>query len=58
MFIETALRDTQNSTGGQVTRNVGQCIEARGGAVGWGTVLQAGRSRILFSMGLLEFFID
>jgi hypothetical protein len=31
---------------------------ARGGAVGWGTVLQAGRSRIRFPMVSLEFFID
>ena len=27
-------------------------------AVGWGTVLQAGRSRVRSSMGSLEFFID
>ena len=31
---------------------------ALGGAVGWGTVLQAGRSRIRFPMVSLEFFID
>jgi hypothetical protein len=31
---------------------------ARGGAVGWGTALQAGRSRIRFPMLSLEFFID
>jgi hypothetical protein len=31
---------------------------ARGGAVGWGTALQAGRSRVRFPMVLLEFFID
>ena len=30
----------------------------RGGAVGWGTVLQAGRSRVQFPMVSLEFFID
>jgi hypothetical protein len=30
---------------------------ARGGAVGWGTVLQAGRSRVRFSLGSLGFFI-
>jgi hypothetical protein len=30
----------------------------RGGAVGWGTVLQAGRSRVRFQMVALEFFID
>ena len=31
---------------------------ARGGAVGWGTALQAGRSRIRFPMVSLDFFID
>jgi hypothetical protein len=31
---------------------------ARGGALGWGTALQAGRSRIRFPMSSLEFFID
>jgi len=31
---------------------------ARGGAVGRGTALQAGRSRIRFPMVSLEFFID
>ena len=30
----------------------------RGAAVGWGTVLQAGRSRVRFPMVSLEFFID
>ena len=30
----------------------------RGSAVGWGTVLQARRSRVRFPMVLLEFFID
>jgi len=30
----------------------------RGGAVGWGTALQVGRSRVRFPMMLLEFFID
>ena len=29
-----------------------------GGAVGWGTALQVGRSRVWFPMVLLEFFID
>ena len=29
-----------------------------GGAVGWGTALQVGRSRVLFPMVSLEFFID
>ena len=31
---------------------------ARGGTVGWGTALQAGRSRVRFPMVSLEFFID
>ena len=31
---------------------------ASGGAVGWGTALQAGRSHVRFPMLLLEFFID
>ena len=30
----------------------------RGGAVGWGTALQAGRSRVRFPMVSLDFFID
>ena len=30
----------------------------RGGAVGWGTAVQAGRSRVRFPMVSLEFFID
>ena len=31
---------------------------ARGSALGWGTALQAGRSRVRFPMTSLEFFID
>ena len=31
---------------------------ARGGAVGWGTALQVGRSRFRFPMVSLDFFID
>jgi hypothetical protein len=31
---------------------------ARGGVVGWGTMLQAGRSRIRFRMKSLDFSID
>jgi len=31
---------------------------ARAGAVGWGTALQAGRSRVQFPMVSLDFFID
>ena len=31
---------------------------ARGGAVGWGTALQAGRTRVRFPMLSLEFFIQ
>jgi len=33
-------------------------VETCDGAVGWGTALQAGRSRVLFSMVPLEFFVD
>jgi hypothetical protein len=33
-------------------------IGARGGAVGWGTALQAGRSRVRFQIMSLGFFID
>jgi hypothetical protein len=33
-------------------------VQARGGTVGWGTALQAGRSRVRFPMVSLEFFID
>ena len=33
-------------------------VQACGGTVGWGTVLQAGRSQIRFPMVSLEFFID
>jgi hypothetical protein len=33
-------------------------LGARGGAVGWGTALQAGRSWVRFQMLSLEFFID
>ena len=34
------------------------CHRVRGGAVGRGTALQAGRSRVRFPMAPLEFFID
>jgi hypothetical protein len=33
-------------------------VGARGGAVGWGTALQVGRSRVRFPMISLKFFID
>ena len=33
-------------------------LGAHGGAVGWGMALQAGRSRVRFSMVSMEFFID
>jgi hypothetical protein len=33
-------------------------LGARGGAVGWGTALQVGRSRVRFPIVLLEFFND
>jgi hypothetical protein len=36
----------------------GKKKEARGGAVGWGTALQTGTSRVRFQMVSLEFFID
>ena len=32
--------------------------EVRGGAVGWGSALQVGRSRVRFPIVSLEFFID
>ena len=42
----------------QVHHNCHQETGARSGAVGWGTALQAGRSRVRFPMVSLEFFID
>ena len=50
----------------QVLEDVTPCIVividvsggARGGAVGWGTEVQAGRSRVRFPTVSLEFFID
>jgi len=33
-------------------------LRARGGAVGWGTTLLAGRSRVRFPIVSLEFFVD
>ena len=33
-------------------------LGTRDGAVGWGTALQAGRSRVRFPMVALEFYID
>ena len=36
----------------------GYHIGVRSGAVGWGTALQVGRSRVRFRMVSLEFFID
>ena len=32
-------------------------LSLRGGAVGWGTALQVGRSRVRFPMVALEFFV-
>jgi hypothetical protein len=32
--------------------------EARGSVIGWGTTLQAGRSRVQFLMGSLDFTVD
>jgi hypothetical protein len=52
----------------RITRPLAKCANimhfyiilhgARGGAVSWGTVLQAGRLRVRFPMVSLEFFID
>ena len=48
----------------QITQDLAEirvCLEhsrARSGAVGWGTVLQAGRLRVRFPMVSSEFFID
>jgi hypothetical protein len=33
-------------------------VGTRGGAVGWGTALQAGSSRVRFPIMSLEYFID
>jgi hypothetical protein len=35
-----------------------ETYEARGSVVGWSTMLQAGRSRVPFPMGLLHFSLD
>ena len=35
-----------------------RCLEARGGAVGWGTALHTGRSRVRLPMVSLGYFID
>jgi hypothetical protein len=35
-----------------------QLVGGRVGAVGWGTFLQTGRSRVRFPLVLVEFFID
>ena len=37
---------------------ISYCIWPEGGAVGWGTALQAGRTRVRFSMVSMEFLID
>jgi hypothetical protein len=34
------------------------CLAVRGGAIGWGISLQAGRFRVRFPIMSLEFFID
>ena len=47
-----------------LSSNIGICTStfshngARGGAVGWGIALQAGRSRVRFPMVSLDFYID
>jgi hypothetical protein len=38
--------------------NVHEEVAARGVAVGWGTPIQAGISRVRFPIVLMEFFID
>ena len=57
-----------NSTSTEMWKQVCVCLciylrysvtwGARGGAVDWGTALQAGRSRVRFPMLSLDFFID
>ena len=46
--------DDDNNNNNVYVRKMG----VRGGAVSWGTALQAGSSRVLFLMVSLEFFID
>ena len=44
---------------GVMSEAVQSCMSgARDGAAGWGTALQAGRTRVWFPMVLLEIFID
>ena len=43
---------------GQLSTGICKLYGTRGGAVGWGTALQVGRSRVRFPMVSLEFFID
>jgi hypothetical protein len=50
-------KDSQTCTG-HLFSKVKLTAGVRGGAVGWGTALQAGRSRVRFPMVSLEFFID
>jgi hypothetical protein len=58
LLIVRNVSDTRR-TGNQNTHFVLiHLLSARGGAVGWGTVLQAGRSRVRFPMVSLEIFID
>ena len=38
--------------------DTGYLLEARGSAIGWGTALQVGRSRVRFPMVSLDFFFD
>ena len=44
--------------GSSLTISITTIIGTPGGAVGWGTALQAGRSRVRFTMVSLEFFTD
>ena len=50
--LKTSIRSFQKTHYVCVTKG------ARGGAVGWGTALQAGRPRVRFPMVSLEIFID
>jgi hypothetical protein len=50
LIIDTALRI--------FSRQPSKYAAVRGGAVGWGTALQTGRSRVRFPMESLEFFSD
>jgi hypothetical protein len=48
--------DMQGYTSAGQFAHVLRSLRGSGGAVGWGTALQAGRSRVRFPMVSLEFF--